>query len=440
MEVELKKRDDESKTQYIYRLASAKDSGELDMTWDELAEVFNEQLGCHYGSSAYRKPYTQAMEYFNEVFSNMYDDAAVRELRQAKYELYKERTRLRDERNQMNKQLREEARKEAFMDEMRNALVEQYPIANVDGPEDRPPKKDISGDKKHENQAIVCLSDLHIGVETWNTANQCDQGTIGSRLWCYAREIRKIQERHNIDTCYLCLLGDLISGSIHASITATNSLNTVCQIKKACNEISGFVTELSYIFKRIRIFGVSGNHSRVNANKNDNIPGDNLDDLIIFYLEAALKDNKRVTVYRGDNLGLNDTTYGYSRFFRTDGDRYVAMVHGDLDTPERVVQNMTQIYNYVPDIILMGHMHHSAYNTVGKTRIIQNGCVSGTDGYSYTKRLFAPVEQTVIVTSSRKPVECIYNVSLEDEETHPPEANYLKPVAQRYKDYEDDEE
>ena len=84
MEVELKKRDDESKTQYIYRLASAKDSGELDMTWDELAEVFNEQLGCHYGSSAYRKPYTQAMEYFNEVFSNMYDDAAVRELRQAK--------------------------------------------------------------------------------------------------------------------------------------------------------------------------------------------------------------------------------------------------------------------------------------------------------------------------------------------------------------------
>lgn len=444
MEVELKKRDDESKTQYIYRLASAKDSGELDMTWDELAEVFNEQLGCHYGSSAYRKPYTQAMEYFNEVFSNMYDDAAVRELRQAKYELYKERTRLRDERNQMNKQLREEARKEAFMDEMRNVLVEQYPIANVEEPEDRPPKKDVFGHVKceeHPNQAIVCLSDLHVGVETANTANRYDQKTIGNRLRCYEREIRKIQERHNIDTCYLCLLGDLISGSIHASITATNSLDTVRQIKVACSEIGEFVRSLSYIFKRIRIFSVSGNHSRVNANKNDNIHGDNLDDLIIFYLNAALKDNKRVTVYDGNECYYshrrNDSTYGYSRFFRTDGDRYVAMVHGDLDTPDRVVQNMTQLYDYVPDIILMGHMHHSAYNTIGKTRIIQNGCLSGTDDYSYNKRLFAPPEQTVIVTSSRKPVECIYNVSLEDEETHPPEANYLKPVAQRNMDYDE---
>lgn len=404
MEVELKKRDDESKIQYIYRLASAKDSGELDMTWDELAEVFNEQLGCHYGSSAYRKPYTQAMEYFNEVFSNMYDDAAVRELRQAKYELYKERTRLRDERNQMNKQLREEARKEAFMDEMRNALVEQYPIRVVQN------KIIDAGDA----EMIVCLSDLHVGVDTDNMANTYNEKIMSERLDTYLSEIEDIQKRHKTRNCYLCLLGDQISGSIHASITATNSMNTVKQIKTACLAISRFIERLSTMFDCVRIFTVSGNHSRVNANKDDNIPGDNLDSLIAFYLEAAVANNPRVKIY---NSGLN--TYGYSRHFTTESGREVVIVHGDLDSPDKVVNNMTQLYGGIPDIILMGHMHHSAYNTVGKTRIIQSGCLSGVDGYAFNKRLFAPVEQTVVITSSRKPVECIYNVSLEDEEIYP---------------------
>ena len=168
------------------------------------------------------------------------------------------------------------------------------------------------------------------------------------------------------------------------------------------------------MFDCVRIFTVSGNHSRVNANKDDNIPGDNLDSLIAFYLEAAVANNPRVKIY---NSGLN--TYGYSRHFTTESGREVVIVHGDLDSPDKVVNNMTQLYGVIPDIILMGHMHHSAYNTIGKTRIIQSGCLSGVDGYAFNKRLFAPVEQTVVITSSRKPVECIYNVSLEDEEVYP---------------------
>ena len=376
------------------------------MTWDELAKILNEELGCSYGSSAYRKPYTQAMEFYNEVFCNMSDNSAVQELREAQHELYKERTRLRDERNQMNKQLRAEARMDAFMDEVRDMLVEQFPIKVKNAP-----VPDMFGYRK---EAIVCLSDLHVGVDTENSSNTYNTNVLYERLNTYLDEIEAIQKRHNIGTCYLCLLGDQISGSIHASITATNSMNTVRQIKTACNAISKFVERLSEIFQRVDIFSVSGNHSRVNSNKDDNIPGDNLDSLIAFYLEAALKGNDRVKIY---NNGMN--TYGYSRCFTTDGGRDVVIVHGDLDNPDRVVYNMTQLYSTIPDIILMGHMHHSAYNTVGKTRIIQSGCLSGVDGYAFNKRLFAPAEQTVVVTSSRKPVECIYNISLEDEEKYP---------------------
>lgn len=406
MNDELKKRDGESRVQYIYRLASMKDSGELDITWDELADIFNDQLGCNYGSSAYRKPYTQAMEFYNEVFANRDNQSSLDELQIAKQELYKERTRLRDERNQLNKQLRDEARKEAFLDEIKYSLAEQFPVHG---------KKCLtSGDP--EVEAIVCLSDMHVGVTANNLANTYNTNVLCDRLAVYIEEIRTIQKRHKAKTCYLCLLGDQISGSIHASITATNSMNTVSQIKRACMVISWFVDALSEIFDKIYIYNISGNHSRINPNKEDGIPGDNLDSLIGFYLSAAVRGNKRIEVNNSDM-----STYGYSQCFTTiGGGRDVAIVHGDIDSAQNVVSNMTQIYGGVPDIVLMGHMHHSAYNTIGKTRVIQCGCVCGADSYAFNKRLFAPVEQTVVITSSRKPVECIYNVSLEDESSELP--------------------
>lgn len=400
MEAELKKRDGESRVQYIYRLASMKDSGELDITWDELAEIFNDQLGCNYGSSAYRKPYTQAMEFYNEVFSNYDTPSFLNEMRVAKQELYKERTRLRDERNQLNKQLREEARMDAFIDEIKNSLAEQFPI--------RVRKCETKGDVATE--AIVCLSDMHVGVTTDNHMNVYDVSVMQERLDAYLDEIRNIQKRHNAGVCYLCLLGDQISGSIHASITATNSINTVQQIQVACMAISRFVEELSEIFEDIYIFNISGNHSRTNPNKEDNIPGDNLDSLIGFYLDAATRGNKRITVCKN-----TDGSYGYSQRFFTISGREVVIVHGDQDSPKHVVDNMIQLYGSVPDIILMGHMHHSAFNTIGKTRVIQCGCLCGVEGYAFNKRLFAPVEQTVVITSCRKTIECLYNVSLEDE-------------------------
>lgn len=406
MEVELKKRDDESRTQYIFRLATMKDRGELDMTWDELAKVLNEELGLSYGSSAYRKPYTQAMTFYNEVFANQNESEAAKELREARQELYKERTRLRDERNQLNRQLREEARKEAFLEEVKNTLAEQIPI--------KVEKKQDTGNQ--DVDAIVCLSDMHVGVTANNAQNEYNTDVMLERLSDYLDEIGIIQNRHHAHTCHLCLLGDQISGSIHASITATNSVNTVQQIKLACTAISQFVEGLAEIFYRVNIYSVSGNHSRVNSNKDDNIPGDNLDSLIAFYLEAALGSNPRVKIFNTSDVA---NFYDYSRLFYTDAGRIVVAVHGDLDSPNNVVSNMTQLYGETPDIVLMGHMHHSAMNTVGKTRVIQCGCLCGTDGYAFNKRLFAPVEQTVIITSGRKTVECIYNVSLEDENVYP---------------------
>lgn len=64
----LQKLENENIEQYIWRLGTAKDSGLLDMNWDELADVINKEIGNGdgpYTSSAFRKPYQQAKRFWD---------------------------------------------------------------------------------------------------------------------------------------------------------------------------------------------------------------------------------------------------------------------------------------------------------------------------------------------------------------------------------------
>lgn len=394
-DISLKKAPDETETQYIYRLASARESGLLNMTWAELGAIFNQELGKNQDSSAYRKPFQSAQRYRDEVFAAQDNEAVLQKIREERQELYKQRTLLRDERNEFNRRLREEARRENFVAELATAMVEVQPV------EIGPCRIMDIGD----TELAACLSDLHVGLTAENFNNLYNEDVMHGRLEQYANEIAEIQERHHAKRLVLALLGDQISGSIHASLIAKNHENTVEQVKRACREIAAFVEALTEYFPKITIFSVSGNHSRINSKKDDNLPGDNLDSMVPFYLSAVFANSSRVEV-------CSNADYGeYVNVFESCGWQFV-MFHGDLDSPEKAVQNATQIIGFLPDVILLGHRHNSSMLTSGRTRVVQSGCICGTDDYAYNRRLFAPPEQSVIVVSDRRPVECLYNVTL----------------------------
>ena len=393
-DITLKKMPGETETQFVYRLASAREDGLLNMTWEDLAEVFNRELGKNQCSSAYRKPYQNAQRYRDEVFSTEDNGEVLAKLREEKQEIYKARTLLRDERNEFNRQLREDARKENFVVQLATAMVDVQPIDIA------PCRIQEVGD----TELVACLSDLHVGLTANNTNNLYDPDILHNRLEQYANEIADIQERHQARRLHIALLGDQISGSIHASLIARNVETTVEQVKRACKEISGFIEALTEYFPKISVYSVSGNHSRINAKKDDNLPGDNLDSMIPFYLSAVFRNSNRVEVCTESN------PYGEYTCTFTSFDWLFVMMHGDLDAPDKAVHNATQIVGILPDVILLGHRHNSAMMTEGRTRVVQTGCICGTDDYAYNKRLFAPPEQSVIVVSDRRPIECVYNV------------------------------
>lgn len=58
----------ENVEQYIWRLGQAKDSGELDMGWDDIADIVNKEIGndgVPYTESTFRKPYQQAKRFYD---------------------------------------------------------------------------------------------------------------------------------------------------------------------------------------------------------------------------------------------------------------------------------------------------------------------------------------------------------------------------------------
>ena len=83
----LKKLPGETETQFVYRLACARADGLIDMTWEELTEVYNRELGKNRSSSSYRKPYQNAQRYMDELLENNTNGTMLEQLRAEKQEI-----------------------------------------------------------------------------------------------------------------------------------------------------------------------------------------------------------------------------------------------------------------------------------------------------------------------------------------------------------------
>ena len=97
--------------------------------------------------------------------------------------------------------------------------------------------------------------------------------------------------------------------------------------------------------------------------------------------------------------------------FEVRGNKVYA-VHGDKDDPSNVVQRFTMVFGVKPDIVLMGHRHTNALTTVYDAKIIQSGCVSGSDNNCLDHRLKNRPEQTVSIVD-KDGLVCMYDIKID---------------------------
>lgn len=384
---------------FIWRLGQAKDSGILDMSWDDIADVINKEIGNEdmpFSSSAFRKPYQQAKRFYDAgVFGEMNDGEYLKELQSQKQELEKQKIKVRDERNELKRVIREEARKESFKDQVLRSIAESdcHPLLYDE-------MKKFDGVLKSDNDLIISMTDLHTGIEIDNYFNKFNEDVLRERMNNYLDKIFEVQLRHGSENAHV-ILSELVSGIIHTELRIENNQNLIDQFLTAANYISQFLSELSYRFEEVNVYMCPGNHSRISPKKEDSLKGENIDHLAIPFLEAKLQNFENINFH---NNNIEESI----AMFSVRGNVVMAS-HGDKDSPGNVVQKFTLMFGIRPALVYLGHRHTNAMTTVYDTKVIQSGCMSGLDNYCMDKRLKNKPEQTISVVTENG-LECLYDM------------------------------
>ena len=393
--LDLNKKVDESELQYIWRLALAKDSGTLDMTWEELANIFNKNLDTNYGSSAFRKKFQQAQHFYDDVFSKM-EYSYSQELMEQKRELERLKIQFRDERNAWNKQNYIDARVEQKLDYLEEELRN---IGKINFPEYE------NVEIKSDNDMLVILSDFHIGQCFDSAWGKYNSDIAGDRIKQLAEKVRKIAYKHKSENLYVAISGDLISGNIHKSIAITNREDVITQIKIASKLIINFCYNMSKYFNKVFITNVAGNHSRIDK-KDDALHSERLDDLVGWVVESSLQHiNNIVFIKNRLDIGMAEINIR--------GKQYLS-VHGDYDKFSKSgVENLVMMVGYIPYAILFGHLHVCSVDEYNGVKMIRGGSLAGAgDQYTIEKRLNGKPAQMICICNNQG-IECYYPVELD---------------------------
>lgn len=379
----LRRRDAETVDQHKVRVLLAKEEGNLDIPWKDIAEVFG-----------YNEDYIRRVA----KGVKLYHDSGVRTggISDERYEIMRERVRARDERASINRDIRSVARWEQKIDYLEQ-LISENGKARYD-----PVFKEVEL-KPTPGTAIVMLSDLHIGACFSSALGRYDSTIAKERLEEYRNEVRSIAIRHKLRKAQVVLLGDLISGNIHANIAVSNREDVISQVMMASEMITEFVYEMSLIFDEVKLNSVCGNHSRI-ARKDDAIKAERLDRVIPWYVKSSLKHIDNVEV-----IDPVDTTIDV---LNVEGKTFYA-VHGDYDGfSDSGIKNLVLMTGTRPYGILFAHNHYSAHRASGVIAI-QGGSLAGSgDDFTFDHRMISGASQTVVVMDADG-MKCIYPVNLD---------------------------
>ena len=396
MEHDIQRYEDESIDAYLWRLGQMRENKEIVGTWLDFANIINHALGMSYEESYWRKRYAQMKREKNEesLYSNnkkTMTDAFV----SISNDIDTQRRKLKAEREALNRQ-----RKILFDEDSLHSIFRET-IQRFE-PIEIPEETTYVG--KQEKAIYAMLSDLHYGISFDSYMGRYNTEIAKQRVMQYADAIIQEGVKNDISTCYVSLMGDMISGNIHTTLRVENKERIVEQIIGASELIGTFLYRLAQCFEIVHVNSVPGNHSRIHASKDEDHRSERLDDLIFYYCTVKL-DNCENVIFHTNEI---DSTIGSFKIF---GKNYVC-IHGDMD--QNLNTSYTKISRMTPDKIhylLFGHMHvmNCRIDSVGT---IGNGSVCGSgDDYTVRNRLFAKPMQ-VFMTVNEDGVESIHPVVL----------------------------
>ena len=398
MDQKLKRMDGETDDQYFYRICNMKDS--LGFTWPQMAKIFNDELGCNKGDTAYRKKWAAFKSVLdanaNEIVGeNKYSN----KLQEQIDELYKVKRQLYDQRREYNKVRASDARADHLTEELIKA-------ANI------VPLKDYSNIFTFKNdisngEALLCLSDWHYGSVSNNIWNIYNTEICIQRVSKLFDKVSGALQEHDIKTLHIALLGDFVHGAIHTGCRVAAEENTCEQLMHVSEILANFINAISVYVDNVIVYSTYGNHARTIQNKDDSVHADNMERIIPWWLRQRLKDNQKVDIV--------DSEY-YEFIYMQICGYNITCTHGDLDKFKDIgiiVNSLfTKKYGKSIDYTFSGDKHHlESFEQFGIESTLV-GSLCGTDEFANNKRLYSNPMQTLCIFTPNDGKLCSYNIKL----------------------------
>jgi gas vesicle protein len=383
--MEYKLKSGQAKNHFIWEVYSKGYKTGL-LTREQAGEVCQRELGLDFDESAFRKKY-EAFESMWEEVKEEYliesDDLVLERLakiEEKEDELYKQQVKARDWTREKRKTLRDEARVENLKDSFSyvNKLVPEVLFNKYES--------------KHvgEKEAVLMLSDFHVGLEIKNYWGQYNTQVFKDRINQIIHKVMRRAEVENIGTLYVAGLGDLISGSIHVTTRLAEEIDTLEQVYLVSKVMKSMLKELSAFGLDIKYLSVVGNHDRKNKLFKEHVESESFNKLVDWYIQDAIEDGLLDIEYIHNEIddGIGMTVIN--------GENCV-FVHGHQDGVKSVVFNMIKATGIIPKYVFMGHYHSKVTDEQEIATVFVNGCLDGVDGYAKDKRYFSKPSQTLVV-------------------------------------------
>lgn len=386
---------DESELQYIWRLCSEKDTGVIDLTWEELAEVFNKSFAKEKGrvltESAYRKKYQQAKAFYDGVFSKMISNEYSDEIESRRRELQKERYKLQTEKLEYNRWLRENARDELFEEKVVQSIANN--VRNLPSP--APIKV-----TRNKRSGALCLADSHFGKVFkihglfGEVLNAYSPEVFYSRMEQIFAETLSTIEREGFSEIRVYNLGDSVEGFIRNSQIWSLQWGVIDSATIYGNFMGDWLKRLSEKVY-IHYFQTDGNHDELRLL--DGKKGQHL-------CESAGKIVKNCIILKNENnpnfkyvenkTGLIfDNICGFN----------ILGIHGEVRSLSNAISEYNNIYDTKISYLIGGHKHHNEFVGCG----VRKGCIGvgsiiGSDDFSMLIRKCADATASLIVFEEEK--------------------------------------
>ena len=400
----LQKQIDENESQYIWRIGQAKDSGLLNLTWEQLSSRLNLELGIDEmewrGESAWRKRYRVMQQAYDDVFSKQqFSESRMVELDEQINELFKIKKQVQDQRRELRNILTPDARFDNLTEkliESANNLAQIKPLVFEDYLVNTTNK-----------EAVIAWADWHYGMVVDNIWNKYNTTICRQRVAEFVSKAINHIQLHGIKKLHIMLLGDAAHGSIHVGCRVASEEDTCDQLMQSSEIMAEAINELSSYVPEINVYATYGNHLRTIQNKNDSIHSDNMEKIIPWWLEQRLQNNSRVNIIKSDYyefLYLN--VCGYN----------IVGAHGDLEKFKQfgltVNTLFTKKYGKTIDYTVSADKHHiEEFETMGIESILVRS-LCGTDEYANNHRLYSAPGQTLMIFTPEDGRECTYNIKL----------------------------